>query len=275
LPSTPVALMIAGSGPTDRNGNSAFGLNTDSYRQLAASLADSGIASLRFDKRGIGANVALSMSEIEVTLSTFVDDVVMLATWLAQQPEFDRVFLVGHSEGGIIALLAAAQVKLAGLVLLTVPGRPLGFVLLEQLGRQMLPDAMAAATAAVRALETNGQVPELTPPLDKFFRPSVQPFLRSIITIDPKAVLAALMVVTLIIGGGADAQVTRTDFDALCSARAGITAHWEPRMGHTLKIVPEGDLRQVAAYTDPSVPLPPAMVATLTNWIASKRWSPE
>jgi hypothetical protein len=87
------------------------------------------------------------------------------------------------------------------------------------------------------------------------FRPSVQPFLMSVMQVDPSRELQAVTAPVLVVGGGRDAQLGRSDFDALAGARPGLATHWEPTMSHTLKPVRDDDPRQVHAYTDPTVAL--------------------
>jgi alpha-beta hydrolase superfamily lysophospholipase len=104
----PVALIIAGSGPTDRNGNSAMGLTTRAYQKLAEGLAAQGIATLRYDKRGVGASTA-SQSESAVRFDDFVNDAIALTAWLERDARFSSVSIIGHSEGSLIGTVAAER----------------------------------------------------------------------------------------------------------------------------------------------------------------------
>src|SRR5581483_6873257 len=132
---TPVAVVIAGSGPTDRDGNNAAGLRTDAYRMLCEALAARGVATVRYDKRGVGAS-GRNFAPERVTLDDFVDDAAALVTRLRSDPRMGSVTLVGHSEGGVIALRVAQRMPVDGLVLVATPGRTMATVLREQLARQ-------------------------------------------------------------------------------------------------------------------------------------------
>ena len=270
---TTAALIVAGSGPTDRDGNNPLGVKTDAYRQLAEALAKAGIASLRFDKRGIGASKTAAdgkpFEEAAVTIQTYADDTAKLAVWMAKQPGITRTALVGHSEGGVVSLVAAGKQKVDRIVLLTSPGRPLGVILRGQFDRQPMPERLRAEIERVLdVLEKGGDPGELKAPLDQFFRPSVQPFLKSILSLDPAPLARTQPARILVIGGGSDLQIGRFDFNALVEARPGTESHWEARLTHTLKPELEDDPGQVKAYGDPSLPVMTTVVDRVIAFLA-------
>jgi pimeloyl-ACP methyl ester carboxylesterase len=211
---------------------------------------------VRYDERGIGGSVDLGKDETVLTIDVFAKDAQVIAKWARQLPNVGSIVLVGHSEGGVLALMAAKAAAAKAIVLLTTPGRPLGQVLRDQLARPALPaDLRSEALEIVAALERGEQVKTVRPDLQPLFRPTVQPFVRSLINTDPAQLLRGLDVPVLVIGGGRDIQVGRTDFDALAAARAGVTSTWYPDMGHTLKVAGEDLQSQGRAYTDPSLAL--------------------
>lgn len=270
---TQAVLIIPGSGPTDRDGNSALsGVKTDAYRLLAEELAKAGIASLRYDKRGVAASRngadGKPVAEADLTIGTSAEDAGKLAGWLARLAGIGRVALVGHSEGGLVALVAAKAVPVDRVVLLTAAGFPLGQVLRKQLGRQPLPEEVSAEIDRVLGvLEKGGDPGALKTPLDKLFRPSVQPFLRSVLTLDPVPLVRELARPVLVIGGGSDLQVGRFDFDALAGARAGVESLWLARLTHVLKPMADDDGGQEKAYTDPALPLVPELVERVVQFV--------
>jgi pimeloyl-ACP methyl ester carboxylesterase len=171
-------LMIAGSGPTDRNGNSKLGVEAGYLNMLARHLASAGIASLRYDKRGVGGSKALVTSEAALRFSDFVGDATQWDNWLHTQRDIACVFLLGHSEGGLIATLVAGKSPPAGLVLIASPGRSFGAVLKGQLQQAPMPAALRnEALSILAALENRQQTSSIDPKLDHIFRPSVQPYL--------------------------------------------------------------------------------------------------
>ena len=261
----PLAVIIAGSGPTDRDGNSLQGLKTDAYKQLAEALADLGIATVRYDKRGLGGSAELGRDEQQLTIDVFAKDAQAIAKWARQLPNVGAILLIGHSEGGVLALMAAKTAAAKAVVLLSAPGRPLGQILRDQLARPALPpDLRSEALEIIAALERGEEIKTVRSDLEPLFRPSVQPFMRSWIKTDPALLLRGLDVPALVIGGGRDIQVGRADFDALVAARAGVKSTWYPHMGHTLKVTGEDLQSQGKAYMDPTL----ALADGLANGVA-------
>jgi uncharacterized protein len=261
------AVIIAGSGPTDRNGNNNFGLKTDAYRLLAVELAKAGIGSVRYDKRGVGGSAARVSAEDSLTIEQFADDVVAVSGWLRLQKGVRQLVLIGHSEGGVIALLAADRAKPKALVLLATPGRPLAVLVREQMSHPAVPDAVRIkALPILAALERGESVSSVPDELMGLFRPAIQGFLRSLMKIDPAKLLAENAIPTLVLGGSKDVQVTRADFDALTRARPKIESLWVSEMTHALKALPNGALQQ-RTYTDPSLPLASHLVSTINGFL--------
>ena len=264
----PLAVIIAGSGPTDRDANSLHGLKTDAYKQLAEALADLGIATVRYDKRGIGGSVELGKDETLLTIDVFAKDAQVIAKWARQLPNVGAIVLVGHSEGGVLALMSAKAAAAKAVVLLTTPGRPLGQILRDQLARPVLPaDFRSDALEILAALERGEDVKTVRPDLGPLFRPSVQPFVRSLIKIDPAQLLRGLDMPALVIGGGRDIQVGRADFDALVAARGNTDSSWYQNMGHTLKVAGEDLQSQGQAYVDPTLPLVDGLASVVAQFI--------
>jgi uncharacterized protein len=264
----PLAVIIAGSGATDRDGNSAQGLRTDAYKQLARALADLGIASVRYDKRGVGGSADLGKDEQQLTIERFARDAQVVATWAKQLPNVGSIVLIGHSEGGVLALMSAKAAAARAIVLLATPGRPLGQILRDQLDRPGLPPELRAeALQIIAALERGEEVKTVRADLEPLFRVSVQPFLRSWMRTDPAELLRRLEMPALVMGGGRDIQVGRADFDALTAARADVQSVWYPAMGHTLKVVGEDLQSQGRAYLDATLALADGLAEGVARFI--------
>lgn len=264
----PVALIIAGSGPTDRDGNSAIlpGKN-NSLKMLAEGLAAQGIASLRFDKRGIAQSSVGVGTESDLTFDTFVDDAVAWGERLGADNRFSQVAVVGHSEGGLIGILAGPRIPAAKVVSVAGLGRPAGVVLREQLGRQLTGDLLATSDSIITALERGTMVSDVPPVLQVLFRPSVQPYLVSFLAVDPAAAVAKLSVPVLVIHGTTDEQIARADADALAGASPRAELRVFEGMSHVLKPAPPGLQQQVAAYTDSTLALASGLVDTIAAFI--------
>jgi hypothetical protein len=263
----PVVLLIAGSGPTDRNGNQG-GTGPGELRELAEALALRGVASLRYDKRGIGRSAAAGLREQDLVLDTFVEDAASWLTWLQQRPDLGAPLVAGHSEGGLIALLLAKRMPVSGIVLIATPGRPLGDVLRDQLKATGMPaPLMSDALATLAALERGETVRDVTPELAGLFRPSVQPFMRSMLAVDPAGELAGLKLPAMVVSGGHDLQVGAADAALLAKARQDAVRLDIAEMNHVLKIAPADRAGQQDAYTNPNLPLAPGLGDAVADFV--------
>lgn len=260
---SPVVLLIAGSGPTDRNGNQ-FGAGPGELKQLAELLAQRGIASLRYDKRGVARSSAEGLREQDLSMDGAVDDAARWIAWLEQRSDLGPRVVAGHSEGGVIGILLAKRAAIAGLVLLATPGRPLGDVMRDQFRRVGWPQpVLDEALTTLAALERGESVGNVSPALLPLFRPSVQPFLRSALGIRPAHELNAVTVPVLIVSGGQDTQVGMVDADALAKARPDAAELRIPAMNHVLMRVRAGQ----GAQETPSDALAPGLVEKIASFV--------
>jgi pimeloyl-ACP methyl ester carboxylesterase len=263
----PGVLMIGGSGPVDRNGNMPGMLN-DSLRELAEGLAACGVASLRADKRGIGLSAAAGYDESELRLDSYVQDSVHWAAFLRAQPRIARVDLLGHSEGALIASIAAQSGGIDRLVLLEGAGRRVSDLLRAQLrGIDMAPVLRREAEAAITSLEHGEDVPEPPKGLAALFRESVQPYLISAFAHDPVVELSRTRIPALVVQGTTDLQVDVDDARRLARARPGVTLDVVEGMNHVLRAAPAGREANMATYVDPELPLMPGLVGRICAFL--------
>jgi pimeloyl-ACP methyl ester carboxylesterase len=267
----PAVLILAGSGPTDRDGNGPL-ISTDMYRLLATGLAAHGIRSLRYDKRGIGASAGLVAREEDVRFDHMVGDAVGAARDLLRRSDVSSLVIAGHSEGGLVAMRAARELELAGLVLLAAPGRPLADILRAQFRAAPLPEELRSEalrlTDALAAGERVGNVPaELAP----VFRASVQPYLLSVLGIDPRLELAQLSLPVLLLYGARDLQIPLSHRDALARARPDARVVTVPLANHVLKTAPADRDGNIKTYTDRTLPLDPGILPPIVLFIGELR----
>lgn len=267
------ALILAGSGPTDRQGNSPGGLNTDSYRLLAEGLADHGVATIRADKRGIGGS---SGNGNAVTLSDYAEDAGAWVSALKLRTGAECVWLVGHSEGGLIALYVAGQRQdLCGLVLLATPGRGFDVILLEQLGAApVLAPHMEEIRSFVARLKAGDILEEADIPdaLTPIFPKAVHDYMRELLSFDPVKAAQGVDLPVLVVQGARDLQVTPKDAEALDGALAMSAQHLFPEMTHMLKDA--ADMTQeanIATYTNPDLPLTPGLADKIADFVIATR----
>ncbi|HKU81316.1 MAG TPA: alpha/beta fold hydrolase [Candidatus Tumulicola sp.] len=262
----PVALIVAGSGPTDRDGNSGP-IHPDTYRLLAAALAGRGFASVRYDKRGIGESASAAASESDLRFEHYVADAAAWLRVLRSDQRFGKIVLAGHSEGSLVGMLAVVQAPADAFVSLEGAGRPAATVLREQLQPKLSAALYAQADAVITQLQQGHTVANPPAELAALFRPSVQPYLISWFKYDPAADIAKVTVPVTIVQGTADIQVTMADADALKRGAPSARLVVVQGMNHVLKYAP--DTKSQAAilkgYEDSSLPVAPEAVAAVAT----------
>lgn len=265
----PVAVIVAGSGPTDRNGNGPL-VNTNTYAQLAWSLAERGIASLRYDKRGMSPGAPVG-DLTAVTLDVYVEDASAAARAMRADPRFGAVIAIGHSEGAGLVLQAANRgapfdrvVMIAGL------GRGLREALSEQFSRQADAATVERADSAF-AQFLRGETPTDPPPVAApVLLPMYRRFLQSMAEYDAPAEAARLRQPLLLVYGETDIQATLEDARRIAEARPSATLVVLEETNHLLKHVPTTDLAaQRPTYNDPTLPIVAEAPRAIADWILS------
>ncbi|MBU6458629.1 MAG: alpha/beta fold hydrolase [Bradyrhizobium sp.] len=259
----PVALLIAGSGTTDHDGNGPQ-VKPATLKKLSGQLVARKIATLRYDKRGVGGWKPAFGRPEDFRFKDFVDDAVSLVNYLRGSRKFSKVVLVGHSEGGLVAILTARRVPIDRLVLLVTAARKQGELVKSQLEKTVPPEIYAPIAKAIDAIMA-GQIVDPPPP-GLSIAPSMQPGIASAFTEDPIDPLKQITQPTLIIGGGRDRQVARVDYAALSAASPVAKALWLPDMNHVLVDVSD-EADDIKAYSDSERPLDPTMIDTVADFI--------
>jgi pimeloyl-ACP methyl ester carboxylesterase len=263
----PAVLIIAGSGPTDRNGNSPLlpGQN-NSLKMLAEALASRGIASVRYDKRGIAASAGLMKNEADLRFDMLADDAADWVRLMRGDSRFKTITVAGHSEGSLLGMIATQRANADAYVSIAGVGRKASTVLHEQLAPRV-PMYMAAVDSAFALLDA-GKLAENTPPaLASIFRPSVQPYLISWFKYDPSVEIKKLSVPVLITQGSTDIQVAVLDARLLAAADPKATLVIVDGMNHVLKLVPDDQAKQMQSYGDPSLPVAPKLVDAIAGFV--------
>ncbi|AHL35383.1 alpha/beta hydrolase [Pseudomonas brassicacearum] len=265
----PVVLIISGSGPTDRDGNNPDGGRNDSLKRLAWVLAKHNIASVRYDKRGVAASLAATPDERNLSVEAYVADAVAWSHKLAADPRLGPLVILGHSEGALIASLAAPQANAAAVISVSGSARPIDQVLRQQLSNRLPPPLMLRSNELLDSLKA-GRLDENVPaPLQVIFRPSVQPYLISLFRQDPAQAFAALKMPALIIQGSHDIQVSIDDARQLKAAKPDAELALIEGMNHVMRIVPNDVKRQLASYKDPNLPLAAELGAHILSFIGA------
>jgi pimeloyl-ACP methyl ester carboxylesterase len=234
------------------------------------------VSTLRADKRGMFESKAAIEDANSVTIADYAGDAHAWADALKKRTDAKCVWLLGHSEGGLIALAAAQQpAGLCGVILVSAAGRKLGVVIREQLNANpanapLLPPAMAA----LDSLEAGKTVDQSTlpAPLLPLFNAKVQPFLIDLLSKDPAALAAATKLPMLIVQGERDIQVSVADAKALAAAQPAAKLMLVPQMNHVLKDVAADDrASNLATYGNPDLPIDARLADGIAAFVKAKR----
>ncbi|MBV6285920.1 alpha/beta hydrolase [Pseudomonas aegrilactucae] len=263
----PVVLIIAGSGPTDRDGNNPAGGRIDNLKRLALLLANQGIASVRYDKRGVAASRPATPDERNLSVERYVADAAAWGQKLRADPRFGRLIMLGHSEGALIASLAAEQAGASAVISLAGSGRPIDQVLREQLSDRLPPQERAPGERVIEQLKAGQLSPQVPPALRDVLRPSVQPYLISLFRQDPAAAFARLHIPALIVQGRNDVQVDIEDAERLHAAKPDAEFALIDGMNHVLRISPRDMSAQRDSYSNPQLPLASALGERIVAFI--------
>lgn len=265
----PVVLIIAGSGPTDMDGNTAIGqMKNNSLKFLAEDLAKMGIASLRFDKRGIASSAAAGKEEYSLRFEDYINDAKGWIDFLAKDPRFTTVSVIGHSEGALIGMVACRNnPKAKAFISLAGAGRPFYDVLEKQMASQ--PESIRTMVIAINDSLKNGKMVANVPiGLQALFRNSVQPYLISLYKYHPQQIIGTLKIPVYIVQGKNDIQISVEDAELLKKAAPSAGLLLIDKMNHVLKDCETTDpQKQLAVYSDPALPLNAVLVPSISSFI--------
>lgn len=267
----PIVLIIAGSGPTDRNCNSSLGIHTNAYKMLAVDLTRNGIASLRFDKRGIGKSKSAMTSENELRFETYINDVVRWMQLLKQDKRFSSIVVLGHSEGSLIGMIAAQQAGAKAFISVAGVARSADKLLQDQLKTKLMPRLQNESNRILDSLRAGKTVANVDQSLMSLYRPGVQPYMISWIRYQPAKEIAKLKIPVLIVQGTADLQVEVGEAKLLAAAKPDARLVIIENMNHVLK-ESTGDVQtNLATYTNPALPLKAGLSNQIIDFIKELR----
>lgn len=260
----PVVLIIAGSGPTDRNGNNKLGVSAAPYRMLADSLAAHNIATLRYDKRLIAKSVVKNAKESELRFDDYVSDAQDWIKLLRADGRFSKIIVLGHSEGSLIGAIASNRENPDAFISLAGAGRPIDSILIEQLSKGDYDlDEVRRILDDIKA----GKI--VIPPdnLKTIFRVTVQPYMTSWLKYVPSEVFAKLTMPVLILQGSTDIQIQVVDAESLHKACKQSKLDIIDSMNHVLKTSSADRDKNIATYNNKNLPLNSELTPIIVNFI--------
>lgn len=265
----PVVLFVNGAGAVDRNGNQLGAPGrTDAIRQLAESLAVQGIATLRYDKRGVGASAKALIPEADARFQHYGYDVAEWIALLDRRAQFSAIVVAGHDEGAMLGVMSRRAIPAAGYIALTPLARRADELLREQVMAVQPADRAPLVDSLLTAMREERMVDVIPISLAGVFRPTVQPYLMSWMSYTMPSELAWLERPCLLVHAGMDREVRPAEADSLAKAQPGCMWVTIDNMAHTLKRVDAQDAaEQRAAYLDPTTPLAPGLVTTLVDFV--------
>ncbi|MEY2670537.1 MAG: hypothetical protein RLZZ577_853 [Bacteroidota bacterium] len=263
---TKLVILIAGSGPTNRDGNQ-IGLTNNSLKLLGESLVNNGIAVYSYDKRIFAQMASGKLDETSLTFDNFIDDAKAVILYFKNQKKYHSITVAGHSEGALIGMVAAngnadAYISIAG------AGRPIDEVLLEQIEKQA-PFLKEEVEKSLATLKSGNTFELKNQMLASLFRSSVQPYMISWIKYNPQNEIKKLQIPSLLINGDKDIQVSVQDAQLLQQAQPNAQLHIIPNMNHIFKVIKGDDTENKASYTNPELPICVELTSIITTFIRS------
>jgi alpha/beta superfamily hydrolase len=240
-------------------------MKNESLQKLAYGLAEKNIASLRFDKRGIGESKNAMKLEAELRFEDYINDARSWIEWLKKDTRFSKVFVAGHSEGSLIGMVAAHNTA-HGYISISGAGRSADKILKEQLAHQP-PVVKDSSYPIIDSLVLGKTVTNVPKMLLALFRPSVQPYMISWFHYDPQTEIKKLTIPVLILQGTNDLQVTEEDANLLAKSNSKAEILLINKMNHIFRIV-EGDRKEnLATYITPELPISEELVNAISTFV--------
>lgn len=263
---SPLVLIIAGSGPTDRNCNYIPNLHTNAYKKLAKALAINGISTLRFDKRGIGKSIPAMISENDLRFETYIKDVEDWISLLKTDDRFSEIILLGHSEGSLIGMIAAELKPVSAFISIAGVGKSADKILKEQLEGKLPPALEKESNRILDSLIIGKTVATFNPSLISIYRPSVQAYMISWFKYDPAKEISKLNIPILLIQGTTDIQVNENEVKLLAAAKPEAKLVIIEKMNHIMKESEADVITNMATYKKPDLPLIIGLVDEIVNF---------
>jgi alpha/beta superfamily hydrolase len=262
---TPLAIIIQGSGPTDRDGNQS-NLKNNSLKFLVEGLYKNNIATFRYDKRLVKLIIEGKFNESDIDFNDFIDDSKAVSNYFKNDNRFSEIIIIGHSQGSLVGMIAAQENHISKYISIAGAGQEIDDVIVNQLEKQS-PALKDNARQSFDDLRVNGVSQNYSPQLATIFRPSLQNFMFSWMQYNPQTEIAKLSIPVLIINGDKDIQVQVSEAELLKNATP--TSHLEiiPLMNHILKEIKGEYLENIQSYNKEDLPVMPILIETVSDFI--------
>jgi len=263
---TKLVILIAGSGPTNRSGNSTVAGANNSLKFLAEGLAQNGIAVFSYDKRIFAQMISKTLDEKSLSFEDFINDAKDVITYFQTQKKYSKIIIAGHSEGALIGMVAGLNTT-NGYISLDGAGRGIDEVLSEQIAKQA-PSLKDTVDKGLATLKEGKTFENKNPMLASLFRESVQPYMISWIKYDPRVEIKKLSIPILLINGTKDIQVPTTDAELLHAANPKSELKLIENMNHIFKEI-KVEEENLKSYSNPNLPVMPELIYTMVTFVKS------
>jgi len=267
---TNLVILIAGSGPTDRDGNQpTMMMQNNSLKFLAEGLAKNGISVYSYDKRFFAMmndeNFDENFDESSLVFSDFIDDAAEVISFFKKNKKYKKIIVAGHSEGSLVGMVASQKAKADGFISISGTGNTMDMVLEFQISENA-PFLLEQTKSILSELKKGKKVAIENPMLAPLFRESVQPFMISWLQYNPQDEIQKLNVPIMITNGTSDLQVPVSEAEILRKAQPKATYLIIENMNHVLKKVADIDENQ-NSYTDPDMPIAPELINGISDFV--------
>lgn len=262
---TKLVILIAGSGPTNRNGNQ-MGTQNNSLKFLAEGLTQKGIAVFSYDKRIFAQMMSKTLDEKTLSFEDFINDTKDVVSYFKSQKKYAKIVIAGHSEGSLIGMIASKD-NVDGYISLAGAGRSIDEIIVEQITKNS-PSVKEETIKNFALLKDGKTFENKNPLLESVFRKSIQPYMISWVKYNPQNEIKKLRIPILIINGTKDIQVPPSDAELLNKANPKSTLKIIENMNHIFKEITV-DEDNIKSYSDPKLPVIPELIKEMATFINS------
>lgn len=262
-------ILIAGSGPTNRNGNQV-GMRNNSLKYLAEDLSKEKYAVFTYDKRVIAQIIAGKVNEKEMRFDDVITDAEAVFDHFKKTTDYTKIVFAGHSEGSLVGMIAARESKADAFISIAGPGSPIDEILTEQISR-IAPSAKDELATSFEKLKKGETVTVTHPFLNSILRESVQPYMISWLKYVPQQEIQKLKIPVLLLNGTKDLQVTEAEAEKLKKAKPDATLTIIENMNHVLKTINGDETENKASYAEPDLPNNPELARAITLFLKKNK----
>ena len=262
-----LAVIIAGSGPTDRDGNNV-NIKGNYLMMLAESLHEKGISTFRYDKRGVGKSLGDITSPDEIKFTDYINDAISIINHFRETKKYKRITVIGHSEGALIGMIASRSIADS---FISIAGAGEDYLTLIERQLSIQPEYIKSmSTPILKKLKNKKPVDSVPPLLNSLFRSDVQMYLIDASSYLPVVEISKLDIPVLIIQGTHDIQIDVDDAIKLDMAAKNSQLELIEGMNHVFRQASENRLLNIQTYGNPNIPIDNNMVDLVSEFIINK-----